>query len=685
MPENITRDMLSLAKGFEVIEAQMDRWRRASEAHETWSELAALCVQFFEGQQWSPQERAKLADEGRPCITKNKIAPIVRLLLGYFRQNRYDSVVKPGNDGRGTQEIADTLTSVLKQIAESNQSDWVDSQVMQDGLQTGRGFWDVRLDFSKNYLGTVKSTCLDPFSVYIDPEGDSYDSDEWQFAIVNRWMSPADIFLLYGERGLSEVNGLGTNVPITTAEYMNNSGSMNDFSPGRYFAQTESYFDDGSSAIRLYSSPSDHINRFRKLVRVLDCQHRLLKRCRYFVDLSTGQEKMIPEDWPREKKGRVAEWARAKGLTIVPQERLRKVVRWTVTAGDRVLHDEWSPYDFINIYPYFPYFRRGKTRGMIEDLLDPQREINKRSAAQLHIIMSAANSGWMYEDGSLSEDMEEALESHGATPGIHIKYLPGRPEPRRIEPGAPPMAMERLIQQGESDLKEISGINDSALGSLDRVQSGRAIQARQQQSIIGAEIYFDNFARSKELKCRKELSIVQAYYTEPRIIRVRSGEGGQDQQTEINRVNAAGEIINNVTYGTYDVAIDATPISSTFMQGQFQEAMDLLEQGVPIPPDILIDLSSMPNKERIKQRIDEQRLIDESNKRLESLGMRAQAGVPMGQPVPPVAVDSGPSAVVVPSAPQMPMQGPVSGPTVPQPAQEAMVAPLPPLEATATI
>jgi hypothetical protein len=240
-------------------------------------------------------------------------------------------------------------------------------------------------------------------------------------------------------------------------------------------------------------------------------------------------------------------------------------------------------------------------------------------------------------------------------------------------------------------LKEIAGLNDSALGQLDRVQSGRAIQARQKQAIIGAEMYFDNFSRSKELVARQEISVVQKFYTEPRIIRIRSGQGGQPQETVINRMEAAGSIVNNISMGSYDVAIDQAPISATFLQGQFQEALELLEKGIPIPPDILIELSSMPNKESVKKRIDEQRLLEDNARRLEALGLAGQVGLPPGAPVPPVVVDGGPPVVTAPAgmAPQtlpsapLPLPAPggmPAGTSLPPATGEGQLAPLPPLE-----
>lgn len=666
-------DFLDLPTDFAIIEAQMDRWARAHAGHQKWAEIAAICTEFFEGQQWTAEEKAVLVEEGRPCITLNKIAPLVRLLLGHFRQNRYDIKFFPGNDGSGTQEIAEAITAVIKQIAEMNQSDWNDAQVMQDGLQTGRGFWDIRLDFERNYLGEIKERVLDPFSTYIDPEADEYAPAGWNYWMYNRWMSPTDIWLLYGEKGVNEIESLGNQVPIQSAEY--DYAGTGERTPPRYFSQTDDFFTSLYENVGNVISPFHHVNRFRKLIRVLDCQHKELKRCRYFIDLETGIEKEIPESWPREKINRVLQWFDAHGLPIDARESVKKKVRWTVTAGDRVLFDKWSPYGDFTVVPYFPYFRRGVTRGMIEDLLDPQREINRRRSATLHIVMSTANAGWVIEEGSMEEAMERALEDEGARPGIIIKYREGYQPPKRIEPVALPVAMKKLEDDSANDLKEISNINDSALGQLDRVQSGRAIQARQKQAIVGAEPYFDNFSRSRELKARNMQDIVQTYYTEPRLVRIRSGRGGQPEETFINRKEAAGVITNDVTLGRYDLAISEAPVSATFMQGQFQEAMEMLKEGVPIPPDVLVKLSSIPEKEETIKRIQEEKTMQDYRNRMEALGLTLQSGLPVGTPPPPVITDDGPNVVKVPAGA---MGAPGPTPTPGQPPAAPAGAPLPP-------
>jgi hypothetical protein len=638
---DIVEQLLNMPKGYDVVEGQHDRWSRAAPGHETWAEQAKTCTDFFEGNQWTEAEINTLKEEGRPKVTKNKIRPIMRLLMGYFAQHRYDIKALPGNDGTGSGDIADLLTATFKQIAEQNNTDWNDAQVFQDGLIAGRGFWDIRLDFTRNRLGEAKEIVLDPFNVYIDPEADSYDPNgtggqsSWKYVMANKWMSIIDIFRLYGNLPAAEVGLNVPSVPIGNDGYR--GAKAYDISPSRWFGLENYLYEEFEAGLRGGGNVFDHLNRQRKLFRVLDCQHRHLKKVNFFVDLATGAEKIIPDGTPREKIQRVLEYSKLRNIPVDVGTDYKEVIRWTVTAGDRVLFDKWSPYDGYTIVPYFPYFRRGKTQSPIEDLLDPQREINKRAAAFLHIIMSTANSGWVWEKGALSDEMRETLEQQGARPGLHIEYETGANAPQRIAPQVAPMAIRQLEDDATRDLKEISSVNDSALGQLDKVQSGIAVQARQQQAVIGAETYYDNFARSRELKGGRYLEIVQDYYSEPRLVRIRHGNGTTEDKM-INTRNAAGMVENNVTMGRYMIAVDKTPVSATFQQAQFEDAKALVGLGVPVPPDILVDMSAVSNKDEIKQRLAEARETEMNNQAIQNLATRAQAGLPLDQPLPPIVV-----------------------------------------------
>ncbi len=116
----------------------------------------------------------------------------------------------------------------------------------------------------------------------------------------------------------------------------------------------------------------------------------------------------------------------------------------------------------------------------------------------------------------------------------------------------------------------------------------------------------DNNRRTQKIKGRKSLELLQDFYTEPRIFRILGDDGGL-QTVGINQPEpVSGHIRNNIGLGQYDVTVDETPISATYLQAVFEELLELRELGVPIPDDHLIDASSYGRKDEVKQAIAQQ-------------------------------------------------------------------------------
>lgn len=597
----------------ETVFKQLERFQFSAMSQRAWAPDAVECVDFVEGKQWKEADRIAIEREGRPCLTFNKIVPVMRVVFGYERANRHDIIFHPGSDNQSNEEIADALSHTAKQIHQANQGDWKYSETFRDGIMCGRGYLDFRLAFEENILGDIAIDSVDPFATYPDPEADKYDPKTWADVFVTRWMSLNDIELIYGRPASEELDhNVGQGASNVISSLGLDGDIEDDKSPERYFGLWKYMHDTvDESAMRIGPlsrniAVAEHIDRHRKVIRIIDRQHHELTKVRSFIDLETGATREIPELWKRDRIVKVKEWAEGQGQPIGVMERVQRKVRWTVTAADIILFDDWSPYRTFTLIPYFGYFRRGKTLGLVHDLRDPQREVNKRRSAEIHIVGTSAASGWMFEQEALTVEGKELLKTFGSTPGVNIELKDGGlAKIERIEPPIPPTHMARLEQKGTQDIKEISGVNESALGQEDRAISGKAIEARQRQAVIGIETYLDNMDRTRQLAGEKILELIQDHYTEQRFLRAM-GDDGKPRDLMINERTAAGALLNDIRVGKYTTTVDSTPATATFQQAQFEEALELLEKGIPIPPDILIDLSSMPQKEEIKRRIQQQ-------------------------------------------------------------------------------
>lgn len=654
----------------------MERYVRADSAMANWAAPAKKAIDYFEGKQWSADALAKAADDDRPTITLNKIAPLVRLVLGYHRSNRLDTRFLPTDDTNSVEAIAEILSKIVKQIAINNHEQYVSTEVFLDGILGGRGYFDWRLDFEKNDFGDIRGTAKDPFTIRPDPDADTYEPSGWGHVFESRWWSIDEIQYI-----------LGANVAALMQPFLGGYGykggipnDMRDLlgahTPWRTFGgQTP---DQIANAYESYIS--NVTDAYRKNVLVVDCQHTIRVMQRNIVDLETGDRYPVPDSQTSEQLQKAMMWAaeqyamKGQACPLRVENRPAKRIRWTTMIGDIVVYDSWSKYKSYTIVPYFPYFRRGMTKGMVEDLIAPQDEINIRRSSQVDILTRIAHSGWMWHKDGLEEEEKQKLEQFGAAAGINVEWK-GKDPPKRIEPGQMPTGIERLEEKATMDLKEIAGINDSALGQLDRVQSGRAIEARQKQSIMGIEVYMDNNKRTMHLVGEKKLEMIQQFYTEPRMFRIL-GDGGGYSSIGINIPNALGEISNNVSIGKYALAVDETPISETYLTAQSEELMEMIEKGiipVQMVQDIAVDLSTIPQKALIKMRL-AAFLKAQGLPTAEELVMMQQQGIPLNPSmIPPPPVPPGKAAPGAPAggAPEQPVGSAAS----PAPTSQAVAVP----------
>ena len=124
---------ISPAKEEEITRSQWARYERARDnGHLEYCYMAQKCDEYYQGDQWDPDDEAALEAEGRPALTINTILPTINTILGEQSTRRADIQFKPRRGG--DEQIAMTLNKLYMQIADNNKLDWVEQQVFSDGL-----------------------------------------------------------------------------------------------------------------------------------------------------------------------------------------------------------------------------------------------------------------------------------------------------------------------------------------------------------------------------------------------------------------------------------------------------------------------------------------------------------------------------------------------------------------------
>lgn len=570
-------------KNLELARATWERYKYSLiRGHSDYQKKAKRNENFYlgDGRQWDEEAKKILEDLGKPWQEENIIFSTINTVLGYQTQSRMDISYKPREDG--DQDVSELLSKISMYVLDRNMYPWIESQVFSDGLIQQRGYFDIRLNFDNNFIGEIEITDKDPLNIIPDSDANSYDPDDWADVIETRWMSVDDIEIMYGRTVANKLkryteyeSDFGVN---EQGSERNKFGDVTNFSP---------YYEDNVGMLHF---------------RVLERQYWKLVNKEFFVDLGTGDMEEVPEGMTeREKKL----YTKNTGKELI--KRVVKRIKWTVSTEDVVLHDDWSPYNHFTIIPYFPFFRRGVTLGLVDNMISTQELINKTFSQIMHVINTTANSGWVVEENSLTNMDVEDLEDIGASTGLVIEYKMGRQKPDKIEPNQVPSGLQNILSTGIDLLQLISGVPSSFKGEKGPEVTGVAIQSRVYQAAVQLASPIDNLFRTRHILASRLLDLIQNFYTEERIFTITSeSETGEEQQqnVQVNSMNeVTGEILNDLTTGKYDVVIADVPTQVTFQNAQFAQAVELRKYGINIPDDEMIKMSGISRKNEIAKRV----------------------------------------------------------------------------------
>ena len=583
-----------------------DMWYRfrwcLERGHYDFLAKADKCDKYFAGDQWDEVDLNALKLARRPALTINKIISTMSTIMGEQIYQRNDIAYRPAGEG-ATSDVADALQKVWKQAAQKNQMQWLRSDIFADGIIRSRGFYDMRMCFEDNLKGSIVIKNMNSKNVVIDPDAEEYDPDEWNDCFTTKWLTYQDIATLYKQED---------------ADYLKDrEESLFPYAYDSIERVRDRYA--GSNLAGSYYGIQDNAH-VRRNIRVLERQYRMLSSQKMFVDVMTGDTRPVPEAWDRNRIAAVMQ--RTQGQLNIISKKVKRI-RWTVTADNCVLHDDWSPYKHFTVVPYFPHFHHGRTIGLVENLLGPQELLNKVSSQELHVVNTSANSGWKVKKGVLTNMEIEDLEQTGAQTGLvlEVTEIDGV---EKITPNNTPQGMDRISYKSEEHMKTISGVSDSMQGHDREDVAAKAISTKRMSGQTNLVKVMDNLERTDYILARNFLDLVQEYYTEERMVHIVHNDLlNQSEAITVNQYDPATDaILNDLTFGEYEAVITSMPDRDSLEETQFSQAKELKELGINIPDDVLIENSKLQRRSEIVKQMQAASQSPEQQQK-DQLNMRA--------------------------------------------------------------
>lgn len=567
-----------MATDYDEAKSNYDNFRYCYEnGHQNWLDRAARAIRFRNSEQWDPVDLAKLRRAKRPALTLNIIASLLRTSKGMQRVLRNDVRFSPVSDAdNGAAAVMDML---WMHIQNENGFDELETEIYERGLVTGRGYYDIRMEFDHNLRGNVKITGLRSQDVVLDPCIEQYKPETWPQVVTTRWFNPLDIEHLYGKEKADELRNRGL--------------------PTWYDYEDEIM---GTQLTRIpYYAAGWGLGVDQDLIRglrVIDRQYFDLKHKELFIDTKSGDTSEIPETWDRARISKILELA--PNLSTV--KRKVKTVVWTTSCETTLLNKVDSPYNGFTVVPFFPEMYDGYTQGLVEQLIDAQEMHNKLTSQELAIVNGTANSGYKVKVGAVKNMTIEELEMIGSKPGLVLE-MDDINNIEKFTPNTLPAGHDRLSAKAADIMRSLSGVSNQARGFAREDVASEAILANQAAADVNFADGLGKLHMSKRLVAERVLDCVQTFYTEERVIMINRGSLYRPdfQAVSINKQTPEGTMLNDVTRGQYTTILVPSPQRSSLTTDEFQQVLELKKLGVQIPDQMMIELSNLPNKQALLQ------------------------------------------------------------------------------------
>jgi hypothetical protein len=535
--------------------AQIKKNIKESRRHShDWREQAKEDYDFFSGEQWSDEDKAKLESEGRPAVVFNRIARTINAVIGLEVQNRQEARYFPREmSDSGVNEL---LSQAAKWVRDNCDAEDEESEAYLDSLVCGVGYTETRLDTQLDEETQIIIERRDPFEMGVDHCAKKRNFDDKRFIYRIQKYSRAEFEEQYPD----------AEIPVSSL-----------FSD----ETDETLREDSVDAYR----QGDETDRDSRQIEVAQYQYWKLEKFRSVQDVD-GKIVELPEGRFRKMKPVLD----ANGIQYAKNVRKRRVFYQCFLTAAEILEEGPAPCNQFSFHAITGLRDRNKNIwfGLVRLMKDPQRWANKWLSQIQHILNTQAKQGKpIAEEGALKNPRTFAKD--WASPSKPLILNDGAIANNKFmvhQGSGYPDGIDRLLNYALLAVNDAPGVNMELLGLANRDQPGVLEESRKQAGVTVLAIFFDSLRRYRKEQGRTLASFIRDYISDGRLIRIAGPDGAQYVP-----------LLKDDTAMKYDVVVSDAPTSPN-MKEKTWAALNMLlpivmQAGIPVPPDLL-DYTPMP-------------------------------------------------------------------------------------------
>lgn len=280
--------------------------------------------------------------------------------------------------------------------------------------------------------------------------------------------------------------------------------------------------------------------------------------------------------------------------------------KWCLHVGNTILDEGDSP--FFNakgqsISKFFAFANKidqdGDHYGFVRELKGPQDAMNQHRSKALHIM----NARQLFAEEGVFADVETARKEAARPDGVVI-VAPGMFDKYKIEQPNQEFLMQTQYYQDAKAEMDNFGPNPTLTGNDPQEHSGRALAILKQAGLAALGPFLKNYRSWKLAQYQAVWCAAQRYWTSERWIRVTEDQelAGflQINGVQIDPMTGIPQMVNAIGALDVDIVMSEGP-DTEVIRGDVNDTMEALaHNGVPVPPQLFIEMSDLPKSVKDK-------------------------------------------------------------------------------------
>lgn len=548
-------------------------------------EMAMDC-DFYDNIQWDPDDAQVLRDRGQMPLVYNEVAPMVDWIIGTERRTRVDWRVMPRSEE--DVELADTKTKVLKYVSDINRVPFNRSRAFADAIKGGVGWIDdgVRDDPTQDILYDKYE---DWRNVLWDSASYEHDLSDARYLFRWRWVDEDVAMMMFPDR---------RDVILEAVEDVQHQ-TMSDWEEDTWCTADELLSGARNGTLRS-AGTGTMVDAKRRRVKLIEAQYRKPAMAKIVADGPLKGAFFNQRD--NALMGALSQ----AGGSIIDKVVMRVHMAVFTEARMLAMGPSIFRHNRFSLTPVWCY-RRGRDRlpyGVIRRVRDIQQDLNKRASKALWMV----NTNQIIADEGATDDWNLMREEADRPDGMIIKKQ-GKEVVIRRDTDAATGQIQMMTLDAQS-IQKSAGVSQENLGRQTNAVSGEAIKARQLQGSVVTTEPFDNLRLAVQVSGEKQLSLVEQFYTEEKVVRLTGAKNAIDWvKINVPEMQPDGSVrfINDITASMGDFVVSEADYAGTMRQVMFEALNQLATR---LPPEVALrlmtiamDFSDLPNKDEVADQI----------------------------------------------------------------------------------